>query len=148
MKKFFTSLFLLTCASSSWADSAQTSPELQTNHTINAVLIHSKHCGYCKMLMSNMEDIQRALGKKNYQLVLEKIDTSELQDPIKAAGIKQQLDKYAFQNIHLSSVPTLILVDPSFTEKQGSFGCRITGYAESQAYANEISKRAPSCSIG
>ena len=119
--------------------------QAQVPTTVKAVLMHSKHCGYCKMLISNLESIQKALLEKNYQLNIEQFDVSELKDPSKAVDIKERLSAYTFQNQGLNGVPTLILVDQSNTERHGDFGCRVTGYSESTAYANNLLKRIPSC---
>ena len=97
------------------------------------------------MLISNLESIQKALLEKNYQLNIEQFDVSELKDPSKAVDIKERLSAYTFQNQGLNGVPTLILVDQSNTERHGDFGCRVTGYSESTAYANNLLKRIPSC---
>ena len=142
MKKY---LVLLTLLAGSMDLQAE-HPQIQVPTTVKAVLIHSKHCGYCNMLISNLESIQKALGEKTYQLTLEQVDITELSDPSKAADIKERLSAYTFQNEALNGVPTLILVDQSNTEQYGDFGCRITGYSESAAYADNILQRIPSCS--
>ena len=142
MKKHF--ILLISLAVSLGLQAEHTQAQVPT--TVKAVLIHSKHCGYCKMLMGNLEAIQKNLAKKSYQLSIEQIDVTEFNEPSKAMDIKERLSAYTFQNKGLNSVPTLILVDQSNTEQHGDFECRITGYSESTAYADNILKRIPSCS--